>query len=105
MYTRNIWKKIRKIIPDTLASTDATANTIISSTHLDAYNKAIGENFSITIAPTTGDVYIDVFSTVATSSGYLLQEGDILDLRVESQINVLGNSTTAKFKALVWGDQ
>lgn len=113
MYIRSMFKKIRAIVPETLASTAASTDYkpgLISSTKLctlpGTTTRAWGENFSITIQATTGAIYFlpDVAVEPTSVNAFKLPEGYSIDLKIRSFLSVKGDSTTAQLQAIVWED-
>lgn len=112
MYNRNIYKYVRGVIPETRVSTDSTSyNTaLLNSSSLCSIagftTKPYGTNFECTIECTTGALYILPEAAVepTSSNSYYLSEGEILDIRIKSKLGIKGNSTTAGFQAIIWGD-
>lgn len=111
MYTRDIFKRIIAIVPETVASTATSTDYkigLISSTCLmtiaGTTTRYWGANFSVTIEATTGNIYIlpgeDIEPT--SSNAYKLHEGNTIDLKVENFLSIKGDSTTAQLQAIVW---
>lgn len=95
VYVRNMFKKVKSIIPEALASTTANTASSLSST-------TYGGNFDLLIQCTTGSLYINP-STVATSAnGWLMSEGDELELKVPTTLSLVSATTTAKYQGIVW---
>ena len=113
MYSRDVFKGVRHIIPETVACVGTTTNYNSSSLNsssvciIPGYSTQIlGQNFMCTIECTTGAIYVRPESTavpVATDS-FKISEGGILDIKVKNLAAISGNSTTAKFQALIWSD-
>jgi surface polysaccharide O-acyltransferase-like enzyme len=95
-YVRNMLKKARSIIPLTVCSTTASvANNTLSST-------AYGENFECTLYVKTGPVYMNSLVTATTANGFELASGMTIDIKSESILSLISDSTLAKFEAIVW---
>jgi len=117
MYNKECFKYARMVIPEKLCSTDSTScdraslNSTTSSTTYSATlaSQIIGSPFECTIAATTGAIYIypDTPTTtfVATSSNsFKLGEGEVIDLKVKNYMTLRGDSTTAKYQAIIWSN-
>ena len=114
MYTKNMFKKIRSIIPETIASSDSTSvnRALLNTTSLcgitGSTTKTLGQNFNVTIVATTGAIYVCPempSGTVPTSAtAFKIPEGGVLDVKIENFLAVRGDSTTAAFEAIVWGE-
>ena len=114
MYTRVMMRNMRSIVPERLAHSTAIGTstgwdmTILNSSSLCSITgfttRPYGENFSITIEATTGNLYLCPESTVLPTStnSFLLAEGSLLDLRIKDHLALVGDSTTAKYQAIVW---
>ena len=70
--------------------------------------KVLGLNFQCTVEATTGAVYIwpssDDAEAPTTDRAFKISEGGVLDVKVHKRLNIGGDSTTAKFQAIVWSD-
>lgn len=95
IFTRPMFKKVKTIIFENVASTSAGAVDTISSTDY-------GENFSVTVQCSTGTIYINPLAAATTTNGFALQENESLELKVENQLSIIGDSTTAAYQAIVW---
>jgi hypothetical protein len=95
MFTKTVFRPIKAIIPENVASTSAGAVDTVSSTDY-------GLNFDITLNCSTGVVYINSLTAATTTNGFRLEEGEAIDLRVSSSLSIIGNSTTAAYQAIVW---
>lgn len=113
MYVKSEFKKIRAIVPETLASTAASTDYkpgLISSTRLctlpGTTTRQWGRNFSVTIEATTGAIYFlpDIAVEPTSVNAFKLSEGYSIDLKIENFLSVKGNSTTAQLQAIVWED-
>lgn len=113
MYTRDIYKTIRHIIPETVASTatstDYKSNLLNSTTVCNitgSTTRSFGRNFSVTIEATTGAIYIlpEVDAEPTSTCAFKIPEGGLLDLKIKDLASIKGDSTTAKFQAIVWSD-
>jgi hypothetical protein len=94
-FVRPMFKTVKAIIFENVASTSAGAvDTIGSSVY--------GENFSITINCSTGSIFINPLTAATTTNGYKLKENQSMDLKVESQLSIIGDSTTAAYQATIW---
>lgn len=111
MYTKRRFKKIRAIIPETVACVGTSANFDTTSIHRNAIATPLstvltfGANFSVTIEATTGNIYIYPESTAAepgASNSFTLLEGNNIDINVENFLSLKGDSTTAAFQGIVW---
>jgi hypothetical protein len=90
---KEISKKIKYIIPNTISSTGIT---VLSST-------TYGGFFDLTISCSTGNIYINTLTTSPTSTNsFLLAEGDVLNLQVSNYLSLFGDSTTSVYKGIVW---
>lgn len=108
-----MFKKIISIVPETVASTGASTDYkvgTISSTRLRSVvgstTRIWGQNFQVTIEATTGAIYILPGENVEPTSvnAFKLSEGGVIDIKVETFLAIKGDSTTAQFQAIVWGD-
>lgn len=91
-----VFRKFNTIIPETIPSTTAgVVDTIASS---DGY----GENFDVTLHCSTGDIYINASTAATSANGFKLGEDQSIDLKVLSQLSILGGSTTAAYQLIVW---
>jgi hypothetical protein len=95
MYTRTLFRKIKAIVFENVASTSAGAVDTISST-------AYGENFDITVNCSTGTIFLNPLTAATTTNGFKLAEGQALDLKVASSLSIIGDSTTAAYQGIVW---
>ncbi len=111
MYTRSMYKRIRSILGNTIASIGTTAafnSSSLNSTSLCSITgwttRPFGNNFTMTLYCSTGSVYVVPESTVEPTStnAFLLEEGESIDLKVSNFLSVKGSSTTAAFQAIVW---
>lgn len=94
-YVRPIYRRIKAIVFENVASTAAgSVDTLGSSVY--------GANFDITVHCSTGAVYINPLVAATTANGFKLIEGQSLDLKVLSALSIIGDSTTAKYQAIVW---
>lgn len=94
-FVRPMFKTVKAIIFENVASTSAGAvDTIGSSVY--------GENFSVTVQCSTGVVYVNPLVAATTTNGFKLTAGAALDLKVESALSIIGDSTTAAYQAIVW---
>lgn len=94
MYTREIFKKVKAIIPLTFSSTTAsTASSISSATY--------GNNFQITFHALAGNTWISPIAT-ATTNSFKLTAGQAIDLTVDTTLSIVSDSTTASYQAIVW---
>ena len=109
MYTKSTFKRIRHMLCETLASTDSTTvnRASLNSTTLCGLSTTtiLGCNFDVTIKATTGAIYIipDSLTVPTSSNSWKVSEGNTIDIRVPTYIGIRGDSTTAKFQAIVWG--
>lgn len=112
MFNRPMFKRIRHIFPETLASTAASTDyKTLSSTELcniTGYTtRFLGSNYYCTIECTTGALYVrpstDTEAPTSTNA-FKVSEGGVLDLCVKGKLNIGGDSTTAKYQGIVWGD-
>lgn len=96
MITIERFKTPFAIVPPTVLSTSPLIWT--STSFLQ------GQNFDITIEAIAGDMYITTKSTAPTSTNtFKLLEGDVLDLKVNDYLAMIGNSTTCFVQAIIWG--
>jgi len=111
MYTRDIFKRIIAIVPETVASTAASTDYkpgLISSTKLrtvtGSTTRCWGANFSVTIEATTGNIYLlpEEDAEPTSTNAYKLHEGNAIDLKIENFVSVKGESTLAQLQAIVW---
>jgi hypothetical protein len=111
MYSRDVFKKIIAIVPETIASTATSTDYragLISSTRLRTLNGSSsrywGANFSVTIEATTGAIYIlpSEDAEPTSTNAFKLHEGNSIDLRVTDFLSIKGDSTTAQLQAIVW---
>jgi hypothetical protein len=95
MITIDRFKRVFDIKPLTILSTGIT---IWTSTTFSQ-----GQNWDMTLEAIVGDMYITTKSTAPTSTNaFKLVEGDVLDIKVEDYISMLGDSTTAAVQAIIW---
>ncbi len=112
MFNRNAFKYIRSIVPEAVVSTDSTSYnaTKLHTTSLCSAagytTRPFGQNFSVTIEATTGAIYIlpDQLVEPTSANAFKIPEGGIVDLKVRNYLSVKGDSTTAKYQAIIWGD-
>lgn len=104
MYTRNVFRKVRGIFAERLASTTANSISSISSSDTTLDSSILGNKFDLTVEATTGSVVIGFTTNVASTNnnGILLTEGSLIDLKVDSALYISSPSTTAKFQAICW---
>lgn len=114
MYNREIFKQIKHIVSERLPSSGASTdwdNSILNTTTLCGITgwttRSLGQNFQVTITATTGKIYAVPESTVEPTStnAFTIDEGGILDIRIKNFLSLKGNSTTAKYQAIVWTDE
>lgn len=114
MYTRNIYKQVRHIISEQIPSSGASTDydtSLLNTTSLCSISgwttRALGQNFQCTIEATTGAIYVLPEATVepTSSNSFKIAEDGILDIRVKNHLGLKGDSTTAKFQAIVWSDE
>lgn len=114
MYTRSIFKQVRHIVEEQIPSSGTSTDwdsTILNATSLCSVTgwttRSLGQNFQVTIEATTGAIYVCPESTVepTSSNSFKVSEDGILDIRVKNFLGLKGDSTTAKFQALVWSDE
>jgi len=108
-YTREIYKFMRDSVGHTVASTTAGSvdSKTLNSTTVGAFTGSVyGAIFDLTIKCTTGTIYVAPNSTVPVSAanGYPLDENESLTFKAKTAVQVVGNSTTAGFSAMVWAD-
>ena len=96
MYVRDIFRKQRAVIGLTFSSTTASTVSAISST-------TYGRNFEITFQALAGNTWIDA-TTTATTNAFKLSAGQAIDLRVDDELSIVSDSTTASYQAIIWGD-
>lgn len=95
-WTKSSFRKIKNIIPITVASTTANAVSKINSSDYGAY-------MDLTISMSTGNAYISTLTTTLTSTnGFYIKEGDVIDLQVPDYLAIVGDSTTSAYKAIIW---
>ena len=97
-YVRPIFRRIKHIIFENVASTAANSVDTISST----LSTAIGANFDITVHCSTGVIYLNSLAAATTTNGFKLKEDQSVDLKVASALSIIGDSTTAAYQAIVW---
>lgn len=105
MYNRNMFREVRGIIAEKLASTTANSITSIQSSDLTLNSSSIfGHKFDLTVEATTGSVVIGFTTNVASTNnnGILLTEGSIIDLKVDTALYISSPSTAAKYQAICW---
>lgn len=111
MYTRQMFRRIRSVIPDQVACVGTSTNFVstIQSTsvcNVTGYTThTYGTNFDITIFASTGNLWILPESTslpVAANNAILLKEGDNISFKAKSKVSIGGDSTTSKFHAIIW---
>lgn len=95
---------MKYIQEEKVSSTTAGSQSAVYSTYLNmvSTNLFIGNNFDITIMATTGNTAIGLSTLLTATNGFLLTEGTIIDLQVKDALYLVGDSTTAKFQAIVW---
>lgn len=113
MYIRDMFKGVKHIVPETVASTGATTNyksNLLNSTTICGITgfttQILGRNFMATIEATSGKIYVlpETDTEPTSSNSYTIHEGDRLNLKIKDLASVKGDSTTAKFQALIWSD-
>lgn len=104
-------RRIRSILGNTVASIGTTAafnSSSLNSTTLCSITgwttRPFGNNFSVTLYCTTGNLYVVPESTVEPTStnAFIISEGESIDLKVNTFLSVKGETTTAAFQALIW---
>lgn len=98
IHNRPMFRRVKAIIFESVASTAAGSVDTISST----LSTAIGANFDITIHATTGVIYINPLAAATTTNGFRVDEDQSLDLKVASALSIIGDSTTAAYQAIIW---
>jgi hypothetical protein len=98
IHNRPMFRRVKAIIFESVASTAAGSVDTISST----LSTAIGANFDITVHCSTGSIFINPLAAATTTNGFKMIEGQSLDLKVFSALSIIGDSTTAKYQAVVW---
>ena len=96
-HIRSSFRRIIAIIPEAIPSTTAGVVDTIAST--DGY----GENFDITLHCSTGDVYINATTVATSANGFKLNEDQSVDIKIKTQLSIVGGSTSAAYQALIWG--
>ena len=96
MYNRNLLRKAKTIIGLTFSSTTASTVSTISST-------TYGRNFEITFQALAGNTWINA-TTTATTNAFKLSAGQAIDLRVDDELSIVSDSTTASYQAIIWED-
>lgn len=94
MYVRNIPMKVKSIYSEALASTTAGTPTTLT------INGA-----PVTVFSTTGLLYVNSLGAASATTGLAVWDTaghNELTLYVPGDISILGNSTTAKYQAVVW---
>lgn len=113
MYVRPKFKRIKSIIAETVASTGTSTNYNSSSINTTSLCNVpgstllpFGQNFECTVECTTGVLFILADNPIQPTSlnGFKMIEGGVLDVQVENYLNIRGESTTAKFQAIIWRD-
>lgn len=103
MYTRGMFREIKQIFEERVASTTAEAHKVIASSDVTMGSSSIlGQKFDITIEATTGNITVGYSTSVTSTQGYILKEGSCIDLKVSAAIYVCSASTTARFQAIAW---
>jgi hypothetical protein len=60
-------------------------------------------NMELTITMSTGNAYVSPLTTTLTSTnGFYLEEGDSLNIMVPEYLAIVGDSTTAAYRAIIW---
>lgn len=104
MYNRNMFREVRGIVAERLASASANSISSIQSSDLTLNNSVFGQKFDLTVEATTGSVVLGFTTNVASTNnnGIVLTEGSIIDLKVDSALYISSPSTAAKFQAICW---
>lgn len=96
------FRKVKHLTPEIDPTTSPTL--LLSSTMIgNVSGQPLGQNFECTIWASSAKIVIGFTSNVTTSTGFEVENGQSLDLMVDSQ--VWGEITTAnsgKFRAIVW---
>jgi hypothetical protein len=95
MHVRDMYKPVKSIITERVASTTIGTPSIVSSTDY-------GANFSLTVHCSTGVIWVNPLASATTTNSFKMQEDQSLELKVEDKLYVLGDSTTAAYQGIVW---
>jgi hypothetical protein len=105
MYSRQMFREVRAIFSEKVASTTADSLSSIQSSDLTINSSSIlGRKFDLTVEATTGNVMLGFTTDLASTNnnGILLTEGSIIDLKVDMVLYINSPSTTAQFQAICW---
>jgi hypothetical protein len=94
MYVRNLFKEVKTIVTETLASTTVSTASVLNTTG----------NVSATVVCTTGNVWINPLITATTANSIKLIEGQALDLIIPGSLSLISDSTEAFYQAILWKD-
>lgn len=95
LYGTSYFGKILAVIPETvIASTSGLTRTLSSTDY--------GSNFEVTLYCTEGTLYINPTTIATSTNGYKLNMLKALDIGVRNSLSLIGDSTTAKYSAIVW---
>lgn len=107
-FTMPLDKFIKDTVPPTVCSTTAGVinYALLNSTTVGEFSgKPFGDIFNVTVRCTTGIIYIgpnDTTTELTSTNGYPIEEDETLTLRVKNYLQLVGNSTTAAFAAIIW---
>lgn len=88
-------KKIKGIKPVTVIG----LNTVL----LRSTDFLQGENNDLMIKCIAENIYISTLTTaITTTNSWMLSSSNIFDLKVESFLTIMGDSTSSSYQAVVW---
>lgn len=96
-FVRDLPPHVKKILPPVLASPLGVATIFAQASDID-----VGQQFTITIVATTGNVFINPLEIATTTNSLRLAEKDSMDLTVVDALSVISNSTSAKVQGYIW---
>ena len=100
-FSRDVYKKAQYIVPEFVVSPLASIADSTTLIH-DSTLYPAGQNFSITVECMCGDVWVNPLAVATTDNGYRLTDGALLDIKVESFLSVISDSTLAVVQAFIW---
>jgi hypothetical protein len=95
-HTRLQFRRAYQIIPVTVPSTTAGVVDVIGST------MGFGENFDLTIHCSTGTLYFNNTTAVTAGTGFKLNQDQSIDLKVKTNVSIIGATTLAAYQAIIW---
>jgi hypothetical protein len=93
-HMRTEYRKTKAIVPITIPSTTAGVVDDISAS-------VYGENFDVYLYCSTGTIFFNPLIAATTANGFRLNESEAIELKVQSNLSIIGDSTTAAYQLLI----